>query len=98
MERRREPLLLSIMGGAVFVAGVLIALGLATGARQPPALATPAPPHAPAKPIVVLLPSMEPSAATTPLASAVDKPERRRREARRARRRALPADLTLNPF
>jgi len=96
MGRRREPLLFSIMGGALLVAGVLIALGLATGARQPPAQATPAPPYAAAQPIVVLLPSMKASAVATPLVASGDRAERHGR--RRVRPRALPADLTLNPF
>ena len=99
MERRREPLLFSIMGGALLVAGVLIALGLATGARKHPALATPATPHATAQPIVVLLRPKEPSTAVMPpLAVSGDRPERRRHERRHVRPRELPADLTLNPF
>jgi hypothetical protein len=98
MERRREPLLFSIMGGALLVAGVLIALGLALGPRKPPALATAAPLRATALPIVVLLPPTESLAAATSLAAAGDRVERRRHGRRRARLRDLPADLTLNPF
>jgi hypothetical protein len=110
MKRRQEPVLLSIMGSAVLVAGVLIALGLATEGRRPPATATradsAAPPRATAPPVVVPLP---PSVATAPLLAAGDfslarrasggKAERRGRGRHRvARPRGLPTDLTLNPF
>jgi hypothetical protein len=87
------------MGGALLVAGVLIALGFAIGPRKPsPRLAATAPPPATTAPIVVLLPAAEPMAVATPLAVSGDRPGRRRQERRRVRPRELPPDLTLNPF
>jgi hypothetical protein len=111
MARHREPVLLSITGSAVIIAGALIALGLSTGSKRA-ALAPAGPaaaPRATASPVVVLLPRAGSSAAATPLLAAGDvfqarrasgeKAGRRRRaHHREARLRELPVDLTLNPF
>jgi hypothetical protein len=109
MEGRRQPVLLSIMGTAVLVAGVLIALGLATEGPRPPA---PGPADAARQgtlpPVVVQLPTPEPrtvpplvvagefSQARRPSGEGAER--RRRGRHRGARPLSLPPDLTLNPF
>jgi serine/threonine-protein kinase len=87
------------LGGALLVAAVSVAMALVRDERPRPATASLT--HAPAAepPVVVLLPSAERPPSLEARSAAREKPLRRGRVHRRAARpRALPIDLTLNPF